>query len=290
MEIDNQQLILIVIIINVCLLITVGVTTILILQRKFVKENSNKYHEVLEVERHYSEYAIAEKPKHVNVILDSLNKYRSFNPYQYILKDMDIRKNRYVNCLSRCQLCRNMQVEYSEKIERIYQRQSTSIEELPSYLRWQTFYDLERKLMDKHLLVIPTDFVIMVNWSYQSPAGRNSYLSSAPFGYDDIVQLLQQKEDSELYKTTSQYQRSKMTASLRTKILERDNRRCTICGASASDGIMLHIDHIVPISQGGKTIEHNLRVLCDRCNLGKSDKLLPGDSCPEFKISNDDEP
>ena len=288
MALNNQQVILIIMIIGVCFLITIGVATVLILQRKFVRDNSNKYREILELERQYSEYAIAEEPKHVNVSLDSLNKYRSFDPCRHILEEMDTKKKSYDDCVSRCQLCRNKQVEYSEKITQLYQRQSTSINKLAGYLQWQTFNKLEHRLMDKHLLVIPTDFVITVNWSYQSPAGRNSYLSSAPFGYFDIMQLLLQRADTQLYRATSQYQRSKMTVSLRTRILERDNRRCTICGASASDGIRLHVDHIVPISQGGKTIEHNLRVLCDRCNLGKSDKLLPGDSCPEFEISNDD--
>lgn len=67
------------------------------------------------------------------------------------------------------------------------------------------------------------------------------------------------------------YERSKMSKTLRYKILERDKFECQICGRTAKDGVKLHIDHIIPISKGGKTIESNLRTLCEDCNLGKSD-------------------
>ena len=64
-----------------------------------------------------------------------------------------------------------------------------------------------------------------------------------------------------------------MTSAMRYEILKRDNYRCQICGSTAQDGVKLHIDHIIPVSKGGKTVPENLRVLCDRCNLGKSDKI-----------------
>ena len=68
-------------------------------------------------------------------------------------------------------------------------------------------------------------------------------------------------------------QRRLMTDSLRYDILVRDGFRCKICGASAADGVKLHVDHILPVSKGGKTVESNLRTLCERCNLGKSNKI-----------------
>ena len=64
-----------------------------------------------------------------------------------------------------------------------------------------------------------------------------------------------------------------LTDSLRYDILRRDGFKCQICGSTAKDGVKLHVDHIIPVSKGGKTEPKNLRTLCDRCNLGKSDKI-----------------
>jgi hypothetical protein len=62
---------------------------------------------------------------------------------------------------------------------------------------------------------------------------------------------------------------------LRYEVLKRDRFRCVLCGASPAThlGCVLHVDHIIPWSKGGKTIAENLRSLCETCNLGKSAKL-----------------
>ncbi len=60
---------------------------------------------------------------------------------------------------------------------------------------------------------------------------------------------------------------------LRFKVLQRDNFKCCMCGATpAKDpSVELHIDHIVPWSKGGETVIDNLQTLCSKCNLGKTD-------------------
>ncbi|MDT3728744.1 HNH endonuclease [Streptomyces sp. DSM 41972] len=60
---------------------------------------------------------------------------------------------------------------------------------------------------------------------------------------------------------------------LRWKLLQRAGFKCESCGRSPATepGVILHIDHILPYSKGGETIEENLQVLCEACNLGKSD-------------------
>lgn len=68
-------------------------------------------------------------------------------------------------------------------------------------------------------------------------------------------------------------QRKLLTDGMRYDVLKRDGFRCQLCGATAKDGIKLHVDHIIPISKGGKTEMQNLRTLCERCNLGKGNKI-----------------
>ena len=60
---------------------------------------------------------------------------------------------------------------------------------------------------------------------------------------------------------------------LRALVLMRDGARCQLCGTTPQDGSKLHVDHICPWSEGGETVIENLQILCDRCNIGKSDVL-----------------
>jgi 5-methylcytosine-specific restriction endonuclease McrA len=57
----------------------------------------------------------------------------------------------------------------------------------------------------------------------------------------------------------------------RFRILVRDGFRCMTCGATplTKVGVELHIDHILPWSLGGETVDENLQTKCKQCNLGK---------------------
>jgi len=57
---------------------------------------------------------------------------------------------------------------------------------------------------------------------------------------------------------------------LRAKVLMRDCARCRLCGATPQDDARLHVDHVDPWDNGGETVLDNLQILCERCNIGKS--------------------
>ena len=63
---------------------------------------------------------------------------------------------------------------------------------------------------------------------------------------------------------------------LRFRVMQRDNFKCCLCGASpATDSsVVLHIDHIQPWAKGGETVMDNLCTLCSQCNLGKGDLTM----------------
>ena len=72
---------------------------------------------------------------------------------------------------------------------------------------------------------------------------------------------------------------SSIPASLRRKILRRDNEQCQYCRLrQVGQAAVFHINHVVPKSRGGPTHESNLVVQCPHCSLHKSDKLLVSDS------------
>ncbi len=63
---------------------------------------------------------------------------------------------------------------------------------------------------------------------------------------------------------------------LRAKVLIRDACICKMCGDSPAKNpdAILHVDHIIPWSKGGETVEENLQTLCATCNIGKSDIVV----------------
>jgi len=63
--------------------------------------------------------------------------------------------------------------------------------------------------------------------------------------------------------------RALMTPALRWSILEHDGHACQSCGLTPAMGAVLHVDHIVCVSNGGQTVASNLRTLCMSCNFGR---------------------
>lgn len=68
-----------------------------------------------------------------------------------------------------------------------------------------------------------------------------------------------------------------MSVSTRTRfeVFKRDGFTCQYCGRHRDeDGVKLHIDHVIPVKEGGGDEIENLVTACQDCNLGKAAKLL----------------
>lgn len=61
---------------------------------------------------------------------------------------------------------------------------------------------------------------------------------------------------------------------VRYKVLARDKSLCQRCGLAAGNGIILHVDHMKPVSLGGDNSLKNLWALCSKCNLGKGNRVI----------------
>lgn len=78
------------------------------------------------------------------------------------------------------------------------------------------------------------------------------------------------------YSDDPSFYKSSAWRKLRYSVLLDSNGLCVKCGRGAVDGVKIHVDHIKPRSKYPELAldPSNLRVLCEDCNLGKSDSDL----------------
>lgn len=142
----------------------------------------------------------------------------------------------------------------------------------------EKFRKIEHRLYMKRKLRQPQCVAeVKCTVTYTSPQGRNSYaralgwdFDGLRYGIDEVKRIRDSRDTTQFLR---QQERNKMSAALRARIINRDNSSCQMCGAKVSDGVTLHVDHIVPVSRGGQTRDDNLQALCQDCNLGKSNRF-----------------
>lgn len=109
--------------------------------------------------------------------------------------------------------------------------------------------------------------------SYKVLVNTDTYHCGYNYLFHRNEQLKAIHYECTLKEYNSKNQRKLMTKNLRREIMVRDKYTCQLCGKYMPDEVGLQVDHIVPISKGGKTVPSNLQVLCSKCNGSKSGKL-----------------
>lgn len=196
---------------------------------------------------------------------------------------IDQNHNYLVKCLSIKNAEKTLETQYYSKLDQIrrlpdYEKLSEIHQKRVTQKRYDKYI---RELIQAQSLNFTTTLQFVLIYSYTSPKGRNHYSDYRIFHENEIRSLLTQNNlkiindnSGHISEGFKQKQRSLMTNKMRYKILQRDNNRCVLCGRTAKESIAisghgLEIDHIIPVSKGGKTIESNLRTLCFACNRGK---------------------
>lgn len=113
-------------------------------------------------------------------------------------------------------------------------------------------------------------------FSYTSGGGMAQRSFTVPMTEETIAELIKVLESKLTATAFAKEQRTLMTKKLREFIKARDHFTCCNCGNSTSiePNLLLEIDHIVPVSKGGRTVEDNLQTLCWKCNRAKSNKIM----------------
>lgn len=138
----------------------------------------------------------------------------------------------------------------------------------------------ERKLCRDKIKNPIVDFTITVKLNltrmsgYNVTSKQNIFVSSQ---IQEIIDRLSQQFngfylDDEIWQAICRVERAKVSNKMRFAIYNRDGYRCRKCGSSDN----LEIDHIYPISKGGKSEFNNLQTLCHNCNSKKSNTVESG--------------
>ncbi len=271
----NKETTILIIILAVLATIIVSVVTVITVRRRikekrtsYVKETSLRYARILELNRTSSFHDIDPKI--------------TFRKYCGSKREFDrLDKRDYLReCIGSCalvyqELLRDVSDNirrYREYLDHYSEILATTPYDEKLYTENKYYRSMEQELCENEKLKPVTKLDVWVEKSYISPQGRNRYKDSSHYDAHDINLCLQEIRTRRAVSETAKYQRSLMTDSLRYDVMKRDGFRCVLCGASSKDGVRLHVDHIKPISKGGKTEMSNLRTLCERCNMGKRDK------------------
>lgn len=122
--------------------------------------------------------------------------------------------------------------------------------------------------------ITESTLTVEYKFSYTSAGGMAQRSFTVPMTEEHITELIKMLENKLTLKEMAKEQRGLMTKKLRERIKERDDYTCCNCLNSTYEepNLLLEIDHIVPVSKGGLTVESNLQTLCWKCNRAKSNK------------------
>ena len=80
-------------------------------------------------------------------------------------------------------------------------------------------------------------------------------------------------ERMEVIRMDEKPKRKQISKKLRFEVFKRDSFTCQYCGRKAPD-VVLEVDHIKPVAEGGKNTLLNLITSCQECNRGKGKRML----------------
>lgn len=236
-----------------------------------VKENKRQ---CAEASRRAEQEAIERKK--YNEQIKACREFEEFNRvYDYTIPRMELTYNCGSN--QRFKISDEaLQKKFAEQIDSIIERQEDARESLSDCCTFVTEVvvpnidninlrqNVQRKVRDVVSRITASNIRCRVY--YKTPVRgevRNRYVE---------LHLVKSRTVAES-KTFAQEQRALVTPKIRFEVLKRDNFTCQYCGAHG-EGVVLEVDHIIPISKGGTSDMGNLITACFDCNRGKGSDLV----------------
>lgn len=252
------------------------------LKETYSKLNKNSYgNAVLSDASRYNfkrtEQLKAKKSEYIYDCSATVCKNAEMQPFKYLCKYFNIKSDEesletFENLLNNFAAAEEGKQLLSNELEKIKESIKNDIPFLIRKLNMKKFmHKLGFKTVDFSTLYFPVYI-----FRYVSPGGNKSTHCNIKLDVNNLNEFVKYLSDIVKFKKSALGQRALMTSKLREKIKLRDNYTCQTCRLTTYEekNLLLEIDHIIPISKGGRSTEENLQTLCWKCNRTKGARLI----------------
>ena len=236
----------------------------------FVKKHSNAIRRLNEINEKYKFREI--KNLNLEHSYDTEINFDSVSPRDYLTYQLQFMQDEVIENI-RIIIENNNKISlYKNEIDMIDNFGTFDVEKLPKdrteLLRQEKI--IFNKNIQKPILTFNIEVTLFLTNKY----GQLKTYKKDTFELVEIEELIMNIKNrrnnrflnEETWKSICKVERAKVSNKLRFAVYERDGYRCCKC-KNDND---LEIDHIFPISKGGKTTFDNLQTLCRSCNKEKS--------------------
>ena len=224
-----------------------------------IKELNNKYQFNNKTNTITVKEQVSSKRKFNNITKEEVIRF-------YIENDINCLRKSIENTILNLQNLKN----YKEELNKILLNNYDIVSKKNRFL----YQRLEKRIISS--LIYQKENLLLnvkITITYHAYNGAVWYKNIGIITWKQILNIYNEWLNGKKYCKTIKRVRNKVTSTLRYEVLKRDHFTCKMCGATVKDGIKLQVDHIIPVSKGGKTTMSNLQTLCQRCNQGKSNKI-----------------
>lgn len=238
----------------------------------FLNNNSIALKQLLEINKKYYFYSNNNDFYDKQKTYDNKDYYNMVSCQDYLIYQLQFIGQDVLTEIKKIETNKNSYNKYCKEVNSINSFGKYSFEKL----NYNYLLSIEKELFEDKKLSPNLDFEITVTLDC---AKMNGYVYDSKFENFDsnqvlsLIKRLHNKNgnfynDKEIWDSLCRVERAEVSNELRFYILERDGHRCQKCGISDKFE-NLEIDHIKPISKGGKSTPDNLQTLCHQCNKEK---------------------
>lgn len=245
--------------------------------RKFILENSITFGKLRDVNDKYYFFNLVNYD--MSNTYDNQDFYNDISCRDYLTYQLQFKKKEISEQIFKAEKNRENYRKYRDELK--------SINEIGAFrndtgkLNKEKLIKTEKKICNKTALSPSLDYSVKVTLYCSKINGRKYEGKSQIFSSDDILFIISKGIDDKIgqfYKNKDVWdsicrvERGKVSNGMRFSIYKRDGYRCRMCGISDRFA-NLEVDHIIPISKGGKSTYDNLQTLCHRCNVQKGNSM-----------------